>query len=404
MALDRRGTGERIARLALAVVALVLGLFSVTRSVAYSVQFDDPATAHALAPDDGRITALLVFKQVSEELTTPPPQGAADLAASALRQDPTAVPAVVTLGLVYQLRGQTSEARRTFAYAQRLSRRNLTAELWAIEDAVTRGDVASALQHYDIALRTSQGASDILFPVLAAAIQNPEVRTGLIKTLSQKSAWGHLFIDFVAARGPDTVAAARFFEELQAAHVFLPPSAVAAVVNRLIASNDLDAAWRFYSRFRLGVRRDMSRDPRFMADLIPSVLDWEPTNNSSISTSIQRGLSGNAFTFALPPTVGGLLLRQLQLLPPGRYRLDGHSVGINVSDGTRPYWLLACSDGRELGRVVIPNSETAEGRHNGVLTVPNGCPAQLLMLMSEPSDGPAGLSGQIDRVRLAPIG
>lgn len=77
------------------------------------------------------------------------------LARLALRQDPTAVAALATLGLNAQIRGDTNSARRYFAYSDKLSRRSLTTRLWAIEDAVARDDIPAALRNYDVALRTS---------------------------------------------------------------------------------------------------------------------------------------------------------------------------------------------------------------------------------------------------------
>ena len=132
----------------------------------------------------------------------------------------------------------------------------------------------------------------------------------------------------------------------------------------------------------------------------PSQLDWAPINDGGLTTSIQSGV----FDFAAPASVGGPMLRQLQMLPPGSYRLTGHSIGIEQADGARPYWVLTCQSGRELGRVEVPNSSVSNGNFTGVFSVPADCPMQILMLMARPSDAVAGLSGQFDQVALVPAG
>lgn len=96
------------------------------------------------------------------------------------------------------------------------------------------------------------------------------------------------------------------------------------------------------------------------------------------------------------------MLQQLQLLPPGSYRLSGHTIGIEQPAGALPYWTLRCQDGRELGRVEVPNSGVANGNFTGTFSVPAGCPVQTLVLMARSSDAIAGQSGQIDRAALMP--
>jgi hypothetical protein len=63
---------------------------------------------------------------------------------------------------------------------------------------------------------------------------------------------------------------------------------------------------------------------------------------------------------------------------------------------------LRCSDGRELGRVALPNSDEAEGNFAGRFSVPAGCPVQTLVLVAPGSEGVSGLSGQIDRAQMSP--
>ena len=402
----RRSGAEWAIRGVAAAIAAALGVVVVTGSIAASVRGRDPARAHRLASSDGRWTALLASSIAISEATPARRREADNLARTALQQDPTAVQAVSALGINAQVRGDTAGARRLFRYAERLSRRDQATQLWAIEDAVTRGDVAGALRHYDIALRTSRTSSDLLFPVLATAIEDKAVRGALLQTLARQPNWGAAFADYAAANGSPR-ATAQLFRGLQRTSLKVPAQSQAAVVGRLLAANDVDGAWSYYAALRQGVDRRASRDPTFSAMLAgPTAFDWVPLSEGGIVTELQRddsdGDGRGSFEFSAPTSVGGPLLQQMQFLPPGAYRLEGRASGIDQAPDSLPYWQLSCIGGRELGRVVVPNAATNGGAFRGDFQVPADCSTQLLVLVARPSDAISGIAGKIDQVRLKP--
>lgn len=390
-------------RIALALLALVLGYFAATHSLAQVLRTKAPEQAYRLAPYDGRITAYLSAKMSGPGATAEDRAESDRLARLSLRQDPTAVAAVATLGINAQLRGDTEAARRYFEYSDKLSRRDLRTRLWFIEDAVAREDIPEALRHYDIALRTSRGAPDLLYPVLGSAISDATIRTELAKTLAAKPDWSESFIGYAANNG-DTVSAARLFQDLRRANVVIPDPARASVIGRLVAEENYAAAWSYYASVRPNADRRRSRDASFAANLTaPSPFDWAPLGgDAGISTVIQSGSQDGIFDFSAPATVGGPLLQQLQLLPTGDYVIEGRTIDLDQAETARPYWVLICTNGRELGRVEVPNSSENGGVFRGRFTVNAGCPAQYLRLVARPSNAIGGLSGQIDEVQLRP--
>lgn len=399
--LGRRSPKEWTVRLTLAAVAAVLGYNGVTFSIAQMVVKRDPGLAHRLVPYDGRITAAYARSLAGVDATAEDRVRADVLAKRALYQDPTAVGAAATLGVNADSRGDKAAARRYFTYAQKLSRRDLWTQLFMIEDAIQHEDIPGALHQYDITLRVFPNLGEMLYPVLASASGDPVIRRELVKTLAGKPMWSESFINFVANNNSDPMSTAALFLDLRRTGVSVPPNARAGVVNALVAARELDAAWSYYATISPGADRRRSRDPRFAANLeTPSQLDWIPVNYDGRTASIQSGI----FDFSVPASVGGPLLQQLQLLSPGNYRLSGHSVGIDQIQGARPYWVLNCQSGRELGRVEVPNSNVANGVFFGTFSVPADCPVQYLVLIARPSDALSGLSGQFDRVELAPAG
>ena len=373
---------------------------AVTFSVAQVMASGNVALAHRLAPYDGRITALLAVT-LANQATSPVDRRRSDaLAREALRRDPIAVPALAALGINADARGDNFGARHFFNYAQTLSRRDLTTQLWALEDAVSRGDVTSVLRHYDIALRVFPEMREALFPILASASVGPEIRAELTRTLAQKPLWGSDFISFLARKSPDPRSTSQLFLGLRRMGVTVPRSADAAVIDALLADNRIDEAWAYYARMHPGANRRQSRNPHFTEIIdTPSQLDWKAFSDDGIVTSIQKGV----VDFLAPAGIGGNLLQQIQFLPSGRYRLIGHSSGIDQTVRAQPYWSLTCKDGAEFGRIDLPNSAENGGVFTGVFSVPSGCPVQILKLTARPSDAITGLSGQIDRAMLSPV-
>lgn len=401
--LRQRSAKEWVICLGLAGAAAWIGYLSVVQSLAVALPASQIERAYALAPGNGRIAARLSEVLSGPEATPDDRARAARIARAALQHDPTAVGAVATLGLDALIRGDEAEAKRLFTYSQRLSRRDLRTQLWAIEDAVASGDISGALKHYDIALRTKRTAPELLYPVLSAAIANQEVRAGLVTMLAAKPIWGESFVYYAAANSSDPGTTAELFKGLRRIGYPIPDRANNALVNALLADNAFEEAWSYYSVVREGPDRRRSRDPDFNAMLeTPLAFDWVAENSAGVSTALQPSPDGGLFDFAVSPSVSGRLLWQLQMLPEGEYVLEGHSVGIDQLPHARPYWTLSCDGGRELGRLQLPNSSEAEGRFTGSLTVPVNCPVQVLALIARSSSEIAGVTGQIDRVLLRP--
>lgn len=401
----KRSVAEWGVRGVLATMAVVAGYVTVSHTMAQGMRRTDPARAYRLAPYDGRFAGALAQQRSGEDLT-----GAAriaeveTLARRALRQDPTAVSGVVSLGLV-RLQQHNAAAGRLLTYAERLSRRDLPTQLWAIEDAVARNDIAGALRHYDVALRTSKQAPELLFPILASAIADPDVSNALVTFLRRKPQWTAAFIGYVAGSDTAPATVSRLFLDLQRNGLSISPDATAVVINRLIATNAIDAAWKHYARVRGVTDRQVARDPQFREHFgIPAVFDWNLVNDDAIITSIDGGdTPDGGFHFSVSSGSGGMVLHQLQLLTVGRYRINGKSADIDQPGASLPYWSLTCESGHEIGRVVVPSSRQAGGRFAGTFDVPSGCPVQRLMLVARPTDTVDGVAGTIQWVRLSPL-
>ncbi|WP_257558087.1 hypothetical protein [Sphingobium sp. CFD-2] len=390
-------------RLVLAGIAAALGTISVMQSVALVLPDSRIELAYALAPNNGHVAGRY------SQLLSGPNASAADqaravaVANAALRHDPTAVEAVATLAVAALLKGDRAAAERLLGYSQMLSRRDLRTQLMAIELAVAQGDIVGALRHYDIALRTKKDAPGVLYPVLIAALGDPAIRNGLVQLLRSQPIWGSDFVNHVARSDGDPVAAAAFFRTLQEKRFPVSGPASATITNRLLAAGRFEDAWQYYASFREGVHKGRSRDPNFTAVIdAPTSFDWIATSRGGVSGSILSDQGGGLFDFSISMGNGGIMLQQLQMLPPGDYVLEGRSVGVEQPARSRPYWRVRCRSGREVARADVPNSTEKNGQFAGAMSIPADCPVQILALVARSSDDIAGVSGQITHLLLRP--
>ncbi len=85
------------------------------------------------------------------------------------------------------------------ALADRIGRREPISQLWLIEKSAAAGDVPGTLRHYNRILSTKPELNATLFPVLAAAIDFPEVRQAIVPYLRDQRPWVRDFVTFAAS-------------------------------------------------------------------------------------------------------------------------------------------------------------------------------------------------------------
>ena len=230
------------------------------------------------------------------------------------------------------------------------------------------------------------------------------MRSSLVRIAIGKPAWLPLFVEYAAANPADAHAVSDLFQELQRQGVSVSDVSRVLLTNTLGARNQVESAWNYYRSFHPAVDPARSRDPRFLASSLDTTLfDWQPVAQNGLNASLQRGPGGGSLAFSAPAGAGGVLARQVQLLPPGRYRMVGHSLDVEQAIEDAPFWQLSCGNGREIWRFDIPNSAVGDGNFSGDLTVPIGCAGQTLTLNARPSDKVGGLAGQIDLFSITPL-
>ena len=315
----------------------------------------------------------------------------------ALARDLTQVTAIELRALDLAVSGKQAQARRLFQLSDRLSRRSLPTRLWLIQDAVDRGDVASALHDFDIALRTSTDAQPILFPVLARASADPRLAIPLARTFDRPSEWRLMFFEWVLSNGVDARPIASIVARMRDRPFVVANALDQRLVERLVTAREFAAA-RSLSR-AFGHNSTGVADPNFGDANAHFPFGWELVSNGSIGA--ERAVSGSSsvLSYSAEPAKGGQVASQLLGLAPGAYVLATKAAA--NATGAAPYWSLACDGGGgEIARLDQPM--TANGRVQVQFSVPPGCVAQWLTLTIRPAPDSNTQSGAIAWIRVSP--
>ena len=188
-------------------MALPVAWFAAANAGANALAKGAPDVALRFAPANPTALAFRADKTFLADPTHAAGRAARDAALS-MRDQPLNPRALRVLGFVADARHQPAKAAQLINLSARMSRRDVGAQLWLIEDAVAHGSVADALLHYDVALSTAPSSTDLLFATLTAALDVREVRQGFLPYLARGRPWTEAFLAFAIAHAahPEAIA------------------------------------------------------------------------------------------------------------------------------------------------------------------------------------------------------
>lgn len=220
-------------RVAGAILLLGLLWLSVTTSLAAVNRKHRPEIALRFRPDDSFAKAQIASREQLSAAAESDPDRLRALAISALEHDPTHAQAARVLGFIRANAGDVPGAFRLMSYANRLSRRDLATQLWLIEYNVQRNDVPEVLRHFDAASSTSQQATTILFPILANAIEDPELVAPIADMLKRKPWWAPSLLQLMVTQSKASGSLVALFDALADAGQAVRGDIVEALAARL---------------------------------------------------------------------------------------------------------------------------------------------------------------------------
>lgn len=389
-AASARDRGRSIVRIGgIAIGASLLAAGTTAVSLAGILRYERPAQALAFVPFDAVANATLADRMLQTG------EGAPDqitaFASRAIARSPLSPSAMRTLGYLADANGDVRAARRCLAVADQLTRRDLPTNLWLIEDAVKRDDVAGALDHYDAALRTSRMAESILFPVLASVAADPEFTPSLTKVLSRNPQWIIEFIPYALRGGGATEQLATLVESLPTGSDARDRQLTISTLGKLVDEHRYERAVRFLDS---GVARAAGSNGRRSAHVIGAFDEprgfvpyaWSLTQSPEIETAVD----GGSLVVLTKLEGQGIAASRLFDFEPGQYRL---SVTNASAEAAKASWEVACAGpgGRLLATLPLP---VARGAASTPVRIDAGCRAVTLQLKVEHDD-----AGQRSEVR-----
>ena len=262
----------------IAGAALLLVAASVSISVAGVFRDRNPAIALTFAPWDARASAKAAQQSLLQRPTRRSIAAAGEQAGRAYRLEPLALPAVTTLGIAADARGDAARAAATFAYAERLSRRNVEAQIWLVEYNVRRDDIGGALAHYNVLLSTSTEARPAFSGILINASSRPEIAQAVNRMLLTRPNWRDDFLTRFVFEGRDPAALATVSRRVFNPAVAEDREILLRVLARLVELGRYDLAWDAYRdaiRQESGERAPLPlRNGNFASDQGLPPFDW----------------------------------------------------------------------------------------------------------------------------------
>lgn len=385
--------------IALGVASIALAWFSFAGAVTSAVHRRNPDAALRLTPDD----AVALATQADRRFAAAGTRGASDpeilaQARESLKRQALNPIALRLIGINASMTGGFPAGRSAMAAANRLSRRDLATQFWLIEEAVSRNDVAGALNHYDHALRTKPGSQQVLFPVMTVAAEDPALWSAFGRYVREPAPWLGDFARYAVRNTKQPGVFAQFLQRTGG----LPRNDVfaaleAELLKRLVEAGAFADASRYY-RTLDGANPAILTNAGFTAATIEerfAPLTWELFASPGISGAFLRDEKGDTVRLhaMMETSATGAVARKIVYATPGNYRFRALQRTADASEGASARWEIRCGDSRSnnvlwskdaplhLESIVIED----------IVAIPAGCQAITLRLMASAGTAPNGV-------------
>lgn len=382
-------------RRAIAVVPLMLVAlwfaFSITASTILSRS--DPDLAIRLYDGNSRALELAATLE-SAKNTKPAAQKAVALASRSLVASPLSSEGAIALAIARTTLRPQGDVMGAVRYSQFLSRRTTFTQIWLIEHSVQQGDIPAALKAYDRLFRVSDYYRSQFLPVLLGASTQPDIARGIARLLATQPPWrgeyyGGLLANFP---GPENFALLVRSMRFDAKDADGAKRLELALV-KLVDVGRPDLAYGIYrtAMHDRAEKPELVRNGNFSrSDGIPP-FDWQLTQSDELSAELGGNDAGRSVLHLLNRGGRpGAFVRQLLVLPAGRYRLDFVVGNVQGALVDRPRMTVRCTqDATELMAVPFPEApETGRAVTMDVVVPERGCVAQWLSVEAgNPVDG-----------------
>ena len=401
-----RPTLPNFVSFALAVALVWLGGQFLRQGVSDNLLNKEPELAVLWQGDSSDAVARLARMR----LETRDPSGAVRLAVKSLQLSTLNAQALTTYGLAMDALRQPAIANRAMTLAGQRGWRDLPTQVWLFRRDLLASDFPDGIDHADALMRRVPEPPFVIFRILEVAARDPRAIGPLSDRIAAGPQWRLPFFVFLSAmeKPPATGVAGQLLARAAAGPS--PPSdqEVGAYLVALAGQGkyaEAEAAWR---QLTPGAAQEGAvHDGAFERPARATPFDWALTNGVGWTATIAdspdpahgRALRIDYDGVSTPPP-----LRQLIVLSPGDYRLNGRML--DVGGGGQAFrWRLICAGATDaLVRAASPAGTAGQWRaFSAAFTVPpSACPAQWLDLSVTEGDLPKDITVWYDDLGIVP--
>lgn len=324
-------------------------------------------------------------------------------ALSELRASPLTASALRELGRIASLK-VADAGKGEFRLAERVTRRDALNQLELIGVASRAGDFADGLRHYDRILLTTPAAQTTLYPTLATALIDPQVRKPLATFAGRE--WFSQFLAAAIDLGADPAAAVDLYARTAGT---IPRAAKQRVGLKLVAQ--LSGRGRLAEARGIAAAipgigsavRDQFAVTNTTSNPALAPLTWTLHNDEAVESTFNPP---GQLVIRVSSGRPSLVAERLMLAQPGSYSLS-HDVSHDAGEAAASLtWTVTCTHGPALPIVRVPTQPAPAGRgsnrFSARIDVPAGCGAQSWQLTATPEDIQSTSSVTIARLALVP--
>ncbi|MDE2445259.1 MAG: hypothetical protein KGO94_03710 [Alphaproteobacteria bacterium] len=308
-----------------------------------------------------------------------------------LVSEPLDAQALLNIGLLYALNGETDKSNNILLRAAERSLRDAGAQISAAGLSVARKDYGRAMEHIDSAIRTSPDQSEQLFKIVTSVAATPEGLDAVVKKLAEAPPWRANYFKSVAASPAELGVLYQMFTGLRDRKADVSNSELQILLDSEFAKKDYETAYFVWLDFLppLALRKVGNIfDGQFDLPIQGQYFGWNivPLANADISVGVRDGTANNkALSLNLDSAkVEGANVFQYMRLASGAYRLSFETKTENFKSNQGLMWRVHCVEtGEVIGQSKAITDEPAWGSSEFEFTVPDGqCQTQELMLLS----------------------
>ena len=369
----------------------------------------------ATLPGGTTARVTLIDRKLVANLLAPLPPTTPQVAKAALRAEPLDAVSLHLLAFAADPQGQSARAVEFARLADRVTRRDLLAQLILIDHAARSGQAGRALDHYDAALRAHPSSSPVVFPILKKALASPSIRRDLAPYLVSRAPWARDFAGF-AANDPQSVRqiadvviqAGPKMDQRDLAYISPP------MITRLIEAKAFAEVPRLLRLVPGGDPRLLQQADWTAASTNPAfgLAAWQVASTATSSAAFDTRDGARRLSVYAASGGNAVVAMKFLALAPGSYVLRQEMEMAETAPGSQPggerraQWRVIClsADNNPVlwqGQNFLPLP--ARQAHTGIV-IPAACTQQRLDLVIQvPFDSPA-LDLSLSRFQLARTG